>query len=347
MSDDSGQKRVRREVTLSDVAKDAGVHSSTVSRSLDPAAENLVNSATRERVLASAKALGYRPDQLASSLRRGRTNTVGVIVPDLGNTFWAPVLRGLTDSMDEYGYVSYIADSHDENERLARTIDSFLARKVDVLIIGAARKSTRQSILQFADQGTPILLIVRDLPRSGLPVISHDDVGGGAIAADHLLELGHVRVAQLRGPDDISSFNDRSRGFSKVVEAAGIHEIGLEESATAPTHEQGEHLMQLVLEQKGAPPTAVFAQNDLLALGAITALRRAGLSVPRDVSVIGYNDVPLLHHFDPALTTVRLPGEELGEIAGGEAMRILRGEKVRRQRVAPELVVRGSTGPPP
>ena len=325
------------------------MHVSTVSRALDPAKASLVSEATRARVVQVADELGYRPHLIASQLRRGQTQTVGVVVPDLGNPLYAPFVRGVAHALDEHGYLPLVADTQDDHLRFRRTLRHLWSRRVDAIITTAARTSDRKAVSELADEGLPIVLAVRTLPGSGLPTVDHEDTDGGALAAQHLLDLGHRRLVQLKGPADVTPFLHRGQGFSAATAAAGCEEVELSTTATHPTVDEGRRLMGALLAASGPLPTGIFAQNDLLALGALEALRAVDLWCPTDVSMIGYNDNFYAAHARPAMTAIRLPGYDIGQLAGAMAMEHIRApeEAATSVSTAPVLLVRESTGPPP
>lgn len=334
---------------MQEVAEAAQVHVSTVSRALDPAKASLVSEATRARVLQVAEELGYRPHLIASQLRRGQTQTVGVVVPDLGNPLYAPFVRGVAHALDEHGYLPLVADTQDDHDRFRRTLHHLWSRRVDAVITTAARASDRATVCDLADRGLPIVLAVRTLPGSGLPTVDHDDTGGGRLAAQHLVELGHRCLLQLKGPADVTPFLHRGEGFSAAAAAAGCEEVEPPTTATHPTVDEGRRLMRAVLAGSGPLPTGIFAQNDLLALGALEVLRSHDLWCPDDVSMVGYNDNFYAAHARPAMTAIRLPGYHIGQLAGAMAMDHIRDpdDAVTSVSTAPVLLVRESTGPPP
>ena len=334
-------------VTLKDVAKRAGVDVSTASRALSADKSSLVKAATRNRVLAAAEELGYRGNLQASALRRGRTGTIGVIVADLGNPFIGPVLRGIAGTLGNRDLLPIMTETGDVSAALTRVCDKLLAQRVDGIITTAGRYGDR-ALLKRVAREVPLVLAVRDLPGSGIPAISHDDVAGGRLAAEHLLELGHTRLAQLEGPEDIWSFEGRAHGFREAVRAAGASCVDIRRSIRLPTIDAGRQLAGELLDGGDSLPTAVFAHNDTMAIGAIASFRELGIRVPDDLSVIGYNDSPLTDQIQPPLTTVRLPGYELGRLAAELVLTYIDGADSRTERVmlAPELIVRRSTAPP-
>jgi LacI family transcriptional regulator len=334
-------------VTLSDIARIAGVHPSTVSRALDPEKSTLVQEDTRERVLAAAEQLGFRPDAVASGLRRGRTNTIGVIVADLGNPFIAPVLRGIENNLEGRDILAFISETQDKHGRLNRVIDAMLRRRVDAIITTAARAGDEHTLRKVMEVA-PTVLAVRSLPSTGLPSVTHDDERGGQLAAAHLLDLGHTRLAQLRGPGDISSFVDRARGFSAEVLRRGASEIVLDEIGEHPIVPEGRRLMRRLLARVGPHPTAVFAHNDLMALGALEEMQRFGLECPDDIAIMGYNDSPQTAYLRPSLSTIRLTGYHLGRLAADMAVMLIEGTSGATTALSlpPSVVARASTRAP-
>jgi len=340
-------RRSARKMTLKDVAREVGLHPSTISRALDPDRYTLVSDATRSRVHEAADALGYRVDAVASGLRRGRTNTLGVVVANLENPFIAPVVRGLENGLDEQGAMALIAETKDESGRLRGILEHLLERRVDGVVVAAAREGDEELLLAVADR-VPVILAVRDLPGSGLAAVTFDDRASGRLVAEHLIGLGHRQVAQLAGPVEISSFAQRSEGFEQFVAEAGGVLLGRGITG-APSIDSGERLMTALLAAAGPAPTAVFAHNDLMALGAYRALARAGLRCPADVSIVGHNDSVMSAYLTPALTTISLPGYAIGQAAARLARAAIRSQSEDREQVvlAPELQIRASTGPGP
>lgn len=334
-------------VTLKDVAEQAGVDVSTASRALNPQKSSVVAPHTRRRVLEAAETLGYRTNLQASALRSGRTGIVGVIVTDISNPFIGPVIRGVAHALGGRGMLPIMTETRDSSDEFAKICDKLLAQRVDGIITTAARYGDRALLRRVAAE-VPTVLAVRELPGSGIPSISHDDVTGGRLAAEHLLGLGHRRVAQLMGPQDIWSFEGRARGFRDAVAAAGATCEDVRSRSRLPTAQAGRELAVDLLDRQEDPPTAIFAHNDSIAIGALGVLREHGLDCPDDMSLIGYNDVPLTAHIHPPLTTIRLPGYELGRLAAelvvtpGDGADGMAGSV----QLAPQLVVRSSTGPP-
>jgi LacI family transcriptional regulator len=346
----SGRKKPgeRTIVTLEDVARAAGVHYSTVSRALDPATARQVNVVTGKRVQAIAKRLGYHKDMVASGLKRGRTHTVAVIVGDLGNPNVAPLLRGISNRLEPAGLMPLIVETQNDPARLERILNHVLSRRVDAVIVTAARLGDGPTLRRIRRQGIPVVLAVQTVPGVRLPAFTNDDILGGSLAAQHLLALGHRRVAQLRGPADIYSCLQRAQGFSQTIAAAGATEVVLRSTGPMGTAEEGGRLMRQLLDSKRAMPTGIFAHHDLMAFGALSVAEERGLVCPRDFSMVGYNDLPNLERTVPPLTSVRLPREELGRLTAEVMVEMLSSSDraPASRKLAPTLVVRQSTAPP-
>jgi LacI family transcriptional regulator, galactose operon repressor len=342
-----GRRRSGGAATLKDVATLAGVHPATASRALDPGKIWLVHPQTRAKVQRAARDLGYRADVVARSLRRGQTTTLGVVVADLANLFVPPVLRGLTTALERRGFMALIAETEDEDERLRFSLENLLSRRVDAIILTGARLGDESLLEKIAVEGVPVVLAIRALPGSVLPAVTADDFGGGQIAASYLGELGHEFVAELRGPADVQPFVDRTAGFARAAADLGLRVTGAER-AVHPTVTEGRRLMDRLLAREKPLPTAIFAQNDSMAIGALDAVKAAGLTCPSDISILGFNDVPLVDHFDPPLSTIRFPSTEIGRFAAELAVTLITDPTAEVESVTlpPTLVPRATTAPP-
>lgn len=333
-------------VTLKDVAEKAKVHAATVSRALDPARQHLVNDETRERVQKVAAELGYQINAFARSLRTGSSRLVGVVVADVGNPFLPPLLRGIEQNLRGEGLLLLIAETHDDSTTLGEILDHFASRRVDAIILCAAHQGDLPKVLSVAE-AMPVVLAVRSVEGSGLPTVTHDDVLGGQLAAKHLVGFGHRSIAELRGPKDVSSFSGRASGFASVMARSSVRDVSTESSAVAPTSAEGFRLTKELFERGTDRPTAIFAHNDLMAVGALDALRELGIRCPDEVSIVGYNDAPLSGHLTPSLTSVRLPSLIVGQLAARVVLARVRGESIPTEaaKVPPTLVPRDSSGP--
>lgn len=302
---------------------------------------------TRERVLRAARALNYRPHPEASNLRRRRSHSVGVLIPDLTNAIHGMLLRGVSDKLESEGYASVIFETRDSESRLDLVLEVLKDRRVEGVVNAAARHADGRRLRQFMRDGTPVVFAVRDISGVQATRVLADDFRGGALAAEHLLSLGHQRIAQITGPVQVAAFVERSRGMRSVLLEAGVAAEPLTIEAASGTVEEGRSAAVRLLCMDRAP-TGIFAHNDLLAIGAIAALREAGLRCPDDVSVIGYNDTPLTEYLAPALSTIRLPAVEVGQLAAERLLAELhRKATPTLVSLQPRLIARESTGPCP
>ena len=341
-------ERAITSVTLRDVAADAGVHPATASRALNPATRPLVNDETAERVLEAAERLGYRPNPIARGLKTNRSYTIGVVVPDLRNPLFPPIARGIEERLEPSGYTSVLANTDNAHEREKLSFEALRARQVDGIITGTARRS-HPLLRELADTGIPIVQVNRRMDDDDLPSVVADDRAGVQMALDHLVDLGHTRIAHVAGSLEVSTGQQRFDGFLEEAAARGLEvDHKLVPTALNYSEAEGARLTAVLLEE-GREFTAIVAGNDLMALGCIDALRAAGLRCPEDVSVVGFNDMDWSDRFSPPLTTVRVPHHELG-VRSADLLLERLGDPAApaRHLVLPvELVVRGSTAPPP
>jgi len=336
-----------RPATLRKVAAMAGVHPATASRALNPETRGLVNDETAQRVLEAAAALGYRPNSIARGLKTNRSYTVGVLVPDLRNPLFPPIARGIEERLEPAGYTSLLANTDNDPEREQLSFSALGARRVDGYITATARRH-HPLLHEIAAGGPPVVLVNRATDDNSLPSVVADDQDGMHQAVEHLVALGHRRIAHLCGSLELSTGVERLKGFVDAMTAHGLEaDAELTPVADAYTEVEGARVTRELLAAR-RDVTAIVAGNDLLALGCIDALREAGLDCPRDVSVAGFNDMDWVDRLSPPLTTVHVPHHRLGAEAAGLLLERLAGDDAApRHVVLPcHLVVRGSTAPP-
>jgi LacI family transcriptional regulator len=331
-------------VTIRDVARAAGVHVSTVSRALSPEKRSLISDEVLRVVEEAAQRLGYRPNRAASALRTGRTHTIGVLVPDITNAVFPPILQGIEASAAARGYFVFVANVVDP--ALARPVlERMLAQRVDGVILATATRD--DPLVDFITRAGMSAVLVNRADEAGrLPAVVSDDRLAMKLAVDHLVGLGHKRIAHLAGPQSIPTGAGRALGVEQAMRGHRLKPFRVVECA-AFTREAGAVAMKQMLAA-GAAPQAVVCSNDLIALGAYDALRDAGLRVPQDISVTGHNDMPLVDMVDPPLTTIRLPHRELGWRSAEMLFEEIDGAAMSASTVVlrPELVVRKSTAAP-
>mgnify|MGYP000480491688 CR=1 FL=1 len=332
--------------TLRDVAADAGVHPATASRALNPGTRALVNEETARRVLDSAERLGYRPNPIARGLKTNRSYTIGVLVPDLRNPLFPPIARGVEERLEPSGYTSLLANTDNDHEREKLSFEAMRARQVDGFITGTARRE-HPLLRELADTGVPLVQVNRRMDDDDVPSVVADDIAGVRMAVDHLVELGHTRIAHVAGSLEVSTGQQRLDGFLKAMGDRGVQaDQRLIPTARNYSEAEGQRLTKGLLDA-GLAFTAILAGNDLMALGCIDAINEAGLRCPDDVSVVGFNDMDWSARFAPPLTTVRVPHYDLGVQAADLLLERLATDEPgpAKHLVLPvEMVVRGSTG---
>ena len=333
-------------VTLKDVALRAGVHPATASRALNPETRLLVSANTANRILAAATEHGYRPNTVARSLRTRRSNTVGVLIPDLNNPLFPPIVRGLADGLERHGYVALIGNTDGDDARGRRVFEQMLARHVDGLVLATAH--LLDPLLDDAERsGVPVVLMNRIAAGNSFPSVTVDNEAGAELVVGHLTKLGHRHIACIAGPQDLSTGLARYRGFASAMAAAGLDvPANRVRFARSFSIDEGYRCAREMLAA-GCGCTAVAAGNDMLAVGCYLALDEAGLSCPGDMSVVGFNDMPFIDMLRPPLTTVAFSHYQVGGQAADLLIERLNGSTgpARVIHVAPELIVRGSTAP--
>jgi len=334
--------------TLRDVAKAAGVHAATASRALNPETRVLVNSETALRVLSAAKSLGYTPNPIARSLKTAKSGTIGVVLPDLTNPLFPPIVRGIDDILGPAGYSCFIVNTDNDAEREQAQIASLRSRQVDGLIVGTAW--LRHPLLtELHEQGVKMVLFNRRAERLDVPTVTPDDAAGIALAVRHLAELGHRRILHLAGPPATSTGTARAAAFRDAVRDLGLDDDpALVAVCASWTEEDGARALRTALDS-GLRFTAVVAGNDLIALGAYDVFRERDISCPEQISVVGFNGMPFIDKLRPPLTTVTIPHQQIGREAARMLLETLQDDTDRPPRsvlLPVALTVRASTAPP-
>jgi LacI family transcriptional regulator len=334
--------------TLKEVAERAGVHVTTASRALNPATSSLVNPDTIRRVQAAAQELRYQPNAIARGLKTARSMSVGVLLPDLTNPLFPPIVRGIEEVLAAGGYTTLIANTDNDPERQVALFDTLRARQVDGVIAATARRDDRLFLNAHKD-GVKIVLVNRRVTGSGIPSVTGDDHDGVAMAVRHLIELGHTRIAHVAGPADTATGQSRLRAYQQTLEDAGLTaDPTLIATAAEFTESDGAAATRAMLDTADPAPTAVVAGNDMIALGCLDVLAERGLRCPDDISLVGFNDMAFVDRLSPPLTTVRVPHYEIGSEAARMLLERLANPDVPAKSITlpVTLVVRGSTAPP-
>ena len=331
-------------VTIRDVARAAGVHVSTVSRALDQRRPGGVSAEVVAAIEAAARRLGYRPNRAASALRTGRTHTIGVLVPDITNPVFPPILQGIEAHAAARG--TFVLVANVASQAMAQPIvERMLAQRVDGMVLAIA--SREDPLIDFiVASGLSAVMVNRADDSGRVPSVISDDRLAMKLAVDHLWITGCRHLAHLAGPQNLPTGVGRRLGFEQALRDHGASASGIA-VCEAYSREAGRAAMARLLAAKGTRPDGVVCCNDLVALGAYDALAAAGLRIPTDVSITGHNDMQLVDLVNPPLTTIRPPHRELGWRAAQLLFERLDGQQLSAATVVlrPELVVRASTRP--
>jgi LacI family transcriptional regulator len=344
-------------VTIRDVAKESGFSSTTVSIVLNNAPlARYIPAVTKKRIERAAQKLGYRPNQFARSLRSKRSHTVGVMVFDMTDPYCTLVLRGIENTLYEASYLPILTDVHNERSRFERYLEMLLDRRIEALIVLANWLFLDINLLADLEKNSiPTAMIGCELKTDSISSIIVDNELGGYLALEHLHSLGHRKIAIIRGPKPLTDSGPRWRGIRNCAKECQLELdsrliVDLPESRDpVSSFEAGQKLTEELIHQK-RPFTALLAFDDMSAFGAIRALNRAGIRVPDQCSVMGFDDVATSKLYTPALSTVRQPMQAMGAAAVGIVIDGINAVLEKREiapashrKVAPELVVREST----
>lgn len=333
-----------KSVTLKDVADRAGVHLSTVSRVLNPAQRKMVSDDVAQRVKSIAEEMGYRANPFGYGLRTKKSKTIGVVVPDLTNPVFPPIIRGMDHALREIGYTAILADSNESVDTERHIVEQMRSRQVEGLILASAHRADK-IVEDAVQQGLPLVLINRTTGNEEIVSVTNDDFRGALLAVDHLTELGHRQIAHIAGPRHLSTGNNRRKGYLEGLKRRNIPAnnkliVTCDTFGTEDGAKGFERLMR-----RGEPFTAIFAGNDAVALGCYKAMKAHGKACPEDISIVGYNDMPLVDLVQPRLTTVRIDLYEMGTRAARSLCQLIDENETSPLPVIlePELIVRDST----
>ncbi|GAP14954.1 transcriptional regulator, LacI family [Longilinea arvoryzae] len=310
-------------VTIKDVARAAQVSITTVSHVVNNT--RFVDPATKQRVLTALEELGYQPNSLARSLRSGVTRTIGLVVPDASNLFFADVARKIEDIGFQQGYSVILCNSDNNPGKQSRYINTLLAKQVDGVIF-ISSGSEPDDLMRLVENNIPVVVADRDVPLELADVVLLDNEQAGYDATKHLINLGHRFIACITGPNHLAPSMQRFEGYKRCLKENGIDfdpkliEMG---DFRFPS---GEEAMQRLLSSSSRA-TAVFVLNDMMAIGAMSAAHKAGLSIPKDISIIGFDDIEIDAAITPALTTMAQPIEEMAQYAMNLLIEHLVGKK--------------------
>lgn len=332
-----------KNITIKDVAEHAGVSTATVSHVINNTRH--VENATRERVLNSMAILGFRLNYLARSLRSGETKTIGLIVPDASNLFFADIARKIENIGYRNGYSVILCNSDNDLAKQRSYINTLIAKHVDGTIFISAGES-KEDLEELKNCGIPIVVADRNVPLNLADVVLLDNEKAGYDATKYLIDLGHQLIACITGPLDVSPSFLRVEGYRKALSE---NQIQVPEGYLVFGDYQfkgGQNAMMQLLEVNPRP-TAVFVLNDMMAIGAISSARRMGMKVPEDISIIGFDDIELAIAVNPALTTMAQPIEEIAELATNLLIEKMQGNDEdwhnKEHKLSAKLVIREST----
>jgi LacI family transcriptional regulator len=328
--------------TLHEVAQRAGVSAMTVSRVVN--GRGSVDSETRQRVEEAIQALDYVPNRIARGLISQKTQTIGIIVPDIVNPFFAPVVRGAESAARKAGYRVLLCNSEGDLRLEREYIEDLVAHRVEGLLLAPASDRSRSSILSLLRGGFPLVLIDRALPDADCDLIVSDNAQGARRLIEHLIAIGHRDIAHVSDAEDTSTGRERLRGYREALEAAGIPFQPELVIRTTVDRIGGYRAAQEILARDPLP-TAIFAVNNMTAVGTMEALRERSLSVPKDMGLVCFDDVEHLAVLSPILTVIDQPAETFGSLGVQLLLERMTGKANSRPRriiLQTDLIVRQS-----
>ncbi len=296
-----------KQATIREVAARAGVSPSTVSRVLNGLDADHMRPETKDRVLLAIEELDYTPVKAAQTLRRQRTQVIGILVPDISNSFFSRIVRGVGSVAFEKGFSTLVCDSNHSVEKESHYLDILLAEGVEGIVFIPVGRPDMARVKRLLHQG--IKIVVADRRVEGLPTVGADNQGGSRELTKHLLRLGYQRIAYIAGPQEVSTAQDRLAGFRQTMAVANLSPVAVCHGKF--TYESGYEHAQKILKKYRVD--AIMAGNDLIAIGVIQAAEDMGLSLPEDLGVTGFDHTPLLALVRPKLTTVKVPAYRFGE----------------------------------
>ena len=340
-SGDGGAARGAR--TIRDVARLAGVSIGTVSKALN--ANGRLSAETRAKVLKVAKAIDYRPNDLAQSLHRARSMTVGILSNDSFGRFAFPIVEALERRLFDHGIAVFMCNATDDPARERRHIEQLLSKRVDGLVV-TARRADRRAPVEPAARGLPVVYVFSQVENPDALCLLPDDEGGARLAVSHLVALGRRRIAHITGPERFEAVRLREMGWRKALVEAGLRASAGDCHAGHWSEAWGREAAKALFSRRPAMPDALFCGNDQIARGALDALRDMGFGVPTDVAVVGFDNWGVMTEAArPALSSVDMNLEVLGREAGALLLEMMEGRALKGVRRLPcSLVIRDSCG---
>jgi LacI family transcriptional regulator len=337
------KNKKRAQPTLKDIAREVGVHVSTISRALDPGSQHAVSPDLADKIRRTSHRRGYRRNAAAYLLKTSRSRTVGVVIPDITDPVFPPIIRGIEDGLAEHDYVAILANTDGDPRRQVQIIEAMRPRGIDGLILASVTR--RDAAISRLAKGMSAVTISRQTEDSSFSSVIHDEQDGIGQALTHLVSLGHRDIAAIAGPQTVSTGFQRYSGFIQHGAALGLETKKLPVAfARAFNEKEGERCAEELLAA-GRSFTALACANDRLAVGAVTTLRRHGIDCPGDISITGFNDMIFADCMFPPLTTVRVLHHKAGVEAARLIVDLIENTIVEPQHIVlpVQLIVRGST----
>ncbi|WP_455170239.1 LacI family DNA-binding transcriptional regulator [Aegicerativicinus sediminis] len=337
--------RKREKVTIYDISKKLNISAATVSRALN--GNPNISEKTRDLVMKTAEEMNYKQNRLAQALKKGKTNTVGVIVPYIDRNFFSSVIRGIEEELTGHGYYVIISQSHEDAKNEVNQLNALLNTQIDGIFMSVS-KNTRNGdhIRKAIEEKTPVIFFDRKLDIPGVSSVVIDDFKGGYISTDHLLKKGCKHIACFIGNMELEIYQNRFKGYKAALEHHGIPYI---EELVVQTNSKIESGIEAVnkLWQGSVIPDAIFATSDYAALGAIQQLKAIGIRIPEDVCVVGFSNEPFTKYLDSPLSSVDQTPHLMGKIAAQVFLEQVNGSKEltieKKVVLSPELIARESS----
>lgn len=330
-------------VTIKDIARIAEVSTTTVSKIINSKDGN-ISDATRQKVLKIMEEYNYTPNKIAQSLVTKKTNTIGLIIPDIRNPFFPELARGAEDKANEEGYNLIFCNTDDDIEKEEKYINMLVEKMVDGIVFTASSKK-HTGFESFKKFPVPIVLVDRDIDFDGIQgKVIVDNFMGGYEAGKHLLKLGHTEIVFLSGPLKSNTSRNRLNGYKKALEEFNV---AFKEECIIEGYYRSEWGYEAAIDllDSGREFTALFCANDLIAIGAIKALKEKNIKIPQEISIVGFDDIYMARLIDPELTTIKQPNYEMGYKSVEILINILEGKQENNKNInlKPKLVIRKST----
>jgi LacI family transcriptional regulator len=337
------RKITRMHVTIHDVARRANVTVGTVSKALNR--NGSLRQETRDKIIAVAKQLGFRPNDLAQSLHRGQSLTVGLISTDSFGRFTIPIMEGLEECLADQRMAVFMCNATDDPEREAQHVESLIGKRVDGIIV-TARRADRRSRLAVPASDIPVLYVFSQIDDADSVCLLPDDEGGALLATAHLIGLGRRRIAHVSGPERFEAVRLRRDGYRKAMAQAGLGEPRGFYLPGVWSEDWGREAVARLFATNRAPPDAIFCGNDQIARGMADALRERGIAVPGEVAIVGFDNWEIIAAATrPPLTTIDMNLTELGREAGRRLIGMIAGDTQRGvHRLPCSLIIRESCG---